>query len=973
MGDSIHMLKWKRIINNKAHFVFSHTHNFNYPGLAGLIRPAVLSVSLALAFADGASAQSISGNILSISGVPIPGVTVIATQTATLQHLTNVTDSLGHYVINVTVDFSSTYAVVPDKSGYVFSPTSTNLNFAAFSSQNYSVNFSTPASVPTAFVLGSQPALIIDPMTALLLGSSNPDGTNTTVYFQYGLTASYSGVSSNFFIGGGINTVAVSNLLSGLLPGANYHMQLIASNQFGMAFSGDNVFTMPAGIPAVSTLAASDITAGGATLNGTATPYALATSAWFQWGVTNSPYGSQTAPVLLNGTNTALAFSNNLTGLTPGVVYHYRAVATNAAGITNGSDVLFGSAPMVVLLGAASMTNECHTVFTDPGATNAASLQVTVTGSVDTNSPGDYLLTYTASNSLGGIGTATRTVTVVDTTPPVITVLGANPLYVVVNTPLVDPGATALDTCGGSFAVTSNSTVNLAVPGNYAITYFSTDNYNNTGTAMRTVVVRPRQIVTTVSDSGPGSLRQIISNSIAGDYIQFATNLSGATIYLTSGQLVWSNNFTIDASALPGGIFINGSQNGGIFRMHANTTNVLIGLMLVSGGGEATMFGGGAILNAGTLTVSNCTLIGNYAVTGYALGGGIYNDGTATINNSTLIDNFALGAGGGIYNYGTMTLNQSTLADNYGIDGAAGGGIYNDSNGILTVNQCTLSGNSADGVYPATNPTIGGDGGAILNVGWLTVNQSTFTGNHADISQVGGGAICSGSVLIVNQSTFIGNHANNITYSPMFATGGGGIYYFNSTISPAMTNNIIAGNSGADILANYYAVQITFGGANLVQTLGALYSGPDPLTNSPLLAPLGDYGGPTLTMPPLPGSPAVDAGSNTTFTTDQRGAGFPRVVGLATDIGAVEGIYNAAGPGQLTGITRLGNGSTQFAFTNYTDTSFTVLGSTDVSLPMIAWTCLGPAVESPVGSGYFQFIDPQATNFPQRFYRVHAP
>jgi hypothetical protein len=54
----------------------------------------------------------------------------------------------------------------------------------------------------------------------------------------------------------------------------------------------------------------------------------------------------------------------------------------------------------------------------------------------------------------------------------------------------------------------------------------------------------------------------------------------------------------------------------------------------------------------------------------------------------------------------------------------------------------------------------------------------------------------------------------------------------------------------------------------------------------PLLAPLDDYGGPTLTMLPLSGSPAIDAGGATTLTFDQRG--FTRVVGARVDIGSVE-------------------------------------------------------------------------------------
>jgi hypothetical protein len=55
----------------------------------------------------------------------------------------------------------------------------------------------------------------------------------------------------------------------------------------------------------------------------------------------------------------------------------------------------------------------------------------------------------------------------------------------------------------------------------------------------------------------------------------------------------------------------------------------------------------------------------------------------------------------------------------------------------------------------------------------------------------------------------------------------------------------------------------------------------------PLLEPLGDYGGPTQTMRPLPGSPVINAGDNTDAPdTDQRG--FPRIVGGFIDIGAVE-------------------------------------------------------------------------------------
>src|SRR5262249_27753172 len=70
---------------------------------------------------------------------------------------------------------------------------------------------------------------------------------------------------------------------------------------------------------------------------------------------------------------------------------------------------------------------------------------------------------------------------------------------------------------------------------------------------------------------------------------------------------------------------------------------------------------------------------------------------------------------------------------------------------------------------------------------------------------------------------------------------------------------------------------------------------------------------------------------------------------------------------------KLGNGTFQFGFTNLTGASFRVFAGTNAAQPTAAWTMLGSAIESPAGSGQFQFTDSQATNYPQRFYRVQSP
>ncbi len=379
-------------------------------------------------------------------------------------------------------------------------------------------------------------------------------------------------------------------------------------------------------------------------------------------------------------------------------------------------------------------------------------------------------------------------------------------------------------------------------------------------------------IVSNTLDSGAGSLRQTIVQALTNfaiNTITFAPNLSGQTITLTSGEMLLDNALTIDASALPQGIQINGNANDRIFEVDSLAPVTLNSLTLTNGS-AGDGYGGGAVLNYSTLIMNQCTLAGNVA--GGTVGGGLENDGTNTLNECTLAGNSA-GIGGGLFNYGTLALNQ-----------------------------CTVSGNSANSGY-----------------------------------------------------------------------GGGGVYNFGNL---ALTGSIIAGNAasvGADV---FNEENLAYSGANLVKyvvNLGPANSvtGPAPINATPLLAPLGSYGGPTPTMPPLPGSPAIDAAGTTIFATDQRG--FPRVLGTAPDLGAVEGIFNPAGPGLLTGVKQLGNGTLQFGFTNYTDTSVTVWATTNLTLPFSTWLNLGPAMESSPGSGIFLFSDPQAPNYPQRFYHVRSP
>lgn len=108
-----------------------------------------------------------------------------------------------------------------------------------------------------------------------------------------------------------------------------------------------------------------------------------------------------------------------------------------------------------------------------------------------------------------------------------------------------------------------------------------------------------------------------------------------------------------------------------------------------------------------------------------------------------------------------------------------------------------------------------------------------------------------------------------------------------------MQSSIIAGNSAGDD-ADYapdlgagYPMTIA-GSNNLVVSSDATLP-VDTLDVDPLLLPLADNGGPTRTHALGEGSPGIDAGNNSgNLAFDQRGSGFPRVVGAAADIGAFE-------------------------------------------------------------------------------------
>jgi CSLREA domain-containing protein len=206
---------------------------------------------------------------------------------------------------------------------------------------------------------------------------------------------------------------------------------------------------------------------------------------------------------------------------------------------------------------------------------------------------------------------------------------------------------------------------------------------------------------------------------------------------------------------------VDGGGTDLVFAVLVGTVDIS-GMTIRNGSGEYPP-GGGGIFNAGTLTLTNCTISDNIQD-----GNGIHSVGTLILTNCTVSGNVAP-MGGGIYNEsGTLTVIDSTISGNIAFDG---GGIYNDSGGTLTLDNSTISGNRATPY----------SGGGIENSGTLTVANSTISGNTADL---GGGGISNSGVLTITNSTINGN--TSYDYS-------GGIH--NEAGLMMLTNSTISGNT----------------------------------------------------------------------------------------------------------------------------------------------------------------------------------
>ena len=408
-----------------------------------------------------------------------------------------------------------------------------------------------------------------------------------------------------------------------------------------------------------------------------------------------------------------------------------------------------------------------------------------------------------------------------------------------------------------------------------------------------------------VNNDGDADGDGFVADTVTFDASVF-TGGDNSVIRLTQGELVISATLSIDGTSV-GGVVITGD---------ANDDDVTIGGSHITdvdasfGGEDETasdlLDDNSRVLNfsgsTGDLTLTGLTITGGRSTGLRDEGGGIFfgSDGELSLNNSTVSGNGTNGfgsVGGGIYTRsGTVSLVNSTLSGNSTSGRSSdGGGIYTRS-GVVSLVNSTLSGNSTTG---GGNFSTQSNGGGIYNrYGAVSLVNSTLSGNSTTGIGAGGGlATRSGNVSLLN-STLTGNSTLGL---------GGGLFVINSNDNPSLTiaNSIVAGNFAGtagnpnDLVSDPDGV-LTINHSLIGVTDGLIINGGNNLTGTadlplaPLLGPLADNGGPTLTHALLPGSPAIDAGSSVLaldengdpLTADQRGN--VRIQFGTVDIGAVE-------------------------------------------------------------------------------------
>jgi hypothetical protein len=250
--------------------------------------------------------------------------------------------------------------------------------------------FSTNPSVTTT--AASAPGFT----TMTVNGTINANNATVTSGFEYGLTTAYgTAVAAIPATVTGSSVTSISAPLSGLIPCTLYHYRAKGISGGMTANGGDMTFTTSNATPTTASTAASLVTATTATVNGTVNANTLSTTVTFDYGLTIA-YGTTVpgVPNPVSGSSPS-SVSAAITGLLPGVTYHYRVNGTNACGSSSSTDMTFTTLALPPTVVTTAATGVTTTTATLNGIVTANGDNTTVTF--------DYGLTVAYGTTVPGI------------------------------------------------------------------------------------------------------------------------------------------------------------------------------------------------------------------------------------------------------------------------------------------------------------------------------------------------------------------------------------------------------------------------------------------------------------------------------------------------------------------------------------------------------------------------------------------
>jgi len=743
--------------------------------------------------------------------------------------------------------------------------------------------------------------------------------------------------------------------------------------------------------PAVVTLSASGIAAISATLNGTVNPGGDIAAAWFQYGA-GTNYGSSSATNSLAALNSVLSVSSLISGLAPGATYHCRLVASNSVGMVAGGDLIFVTAP-ADLTWVGSVNGDW-----DEGTANWQ-------GGAHFNS-GDGVR-FDDSAQITSVNLTTNL------TPGSLTVSNVSRSYTF-SGPGSLIGGSALVKQGAGTLTLANSGTNT-FSGGLAVSGGSL--YLGSGGSGDVAVSAGATLVL-----GAGLANNLtLSNAVLGGSAGGIVLLSG-TVTVPAGA---TNTIATTDPQNPdvlAALYFNGLLTGGghlVIRAGTNTTanadNTTASCRFtnrVDGGFTGTIEVGNRV-KAEIKMPTNTFAFSPVGTATLILDGGQGPDAGLNGNNDGTYCNLLLrNDSGGDAQFG----NNMVMA---GSGFAALNPLGLSPEGSKTIlGNLTIGGGQTLGVYRTGGPTNGVFGissglGTQTNMITLRFPTVTLTGGSATLSprpagfaaNVGGSDLELGDIAELAPSSLVldgqrtlaitgtDRHTGTTTVSSgtlnvTGTLGGGAVSVAGGTLagSGAIQGpvTILSGGTldpGAVIAGHYYqsasygigtlcvSNSLTLQGNVTVEVAGQ--------TNDAVRVTGGlTYGG-TLTVTNLGGVLSAGAqfaifpvGGLGNFTAILGSPGSGLVWQFAPSNGVLSVVAVQPVSFNLTSSSQISGGGFQLSFTNLPGLGFTVLGSTNLTLPVSEWIVLGAPVENPPGT--YQFTDAQVTNSVTRFYRVRS-